>query len=129
VYALAKKKGFMTSGIVSTQARDQKVALSPCVDFVFYVQDSSWGGYLPGTKSLSPTSDAMVTSSDSLIAIGGGDVARDELLAAKELHKDVTFIPADMNHRAAREKAAKKGLPEPQDFRGSAHLPLLSDGQ
>ena len=127
VYEVAKRRGFQTSGIVSTQAKANNVALSPCVDFVFYVNDSSWGGYLPGGTSLSPTSEAMVTSSDILIAIGGGDVARDELLAAKRLGKRVTFIPADMNHRLAREKAARKGLPEPKDYRGSAHVALSPD--
>ena len=125
VYKLAKSKGFRTAGVVSTQARDQAVALSPCVDYVFYVKDSSWGGYVPGTTTLSPTSEAIVTSSDVLVAIGGGDVARDELLAARRLGKQVTFIPADMNHRAALEKAASKGQPAPTDFRGSAH-PALS---
>ena len=124
VYEVAKRRGFQTTGIVSTQAKAHNVALSPCVDFVFYVNDSSWGGYLPDGTSLSPTSEAMVTSSDILIAIGGGDVARDELLAAKRLGKRVTFIPADMNHRLAREKAARKGLPEPKDYRGSAHVAL-----
>jgi hypothetical protein len=127
VYELAKRKGFRTAGIVSTQAREQGVPLSPCVDFVFYVKDSSWGGYLPGTTSLSPTSTAMVATSNVLIAIGGGDVARDELLAAKRRGKRVTFIAADMNHQIARDKAASKGLPEPTDFRGSAH-PALSPG-
>jgi hypothetical protein len=127
VYKLAKDRGFKTSGIVSTQARDQKVALSPCVDLVFYIEDPSWGGNQPGTTTLSPTSDAIVTVSEVLIAIGGGEVARDELLAAKRMGKKVTFIPADMNHRRAREKAAGKGLPEPKDFRGAAHAALLPD--
>ena len=124
VYAVAKQRGFRTSGIVSTQAREQGVALSPCVDFVFYVKDDSWGGYLPGTTRLSPTSEAMVASSDVLVAIGGGEVARDELLAARRRGKRVAFVPAEMNHRLAREKAAGKGLPAPTDFRGAAHAAL-----
>ena len=120
VYDLAKQQGFLTSGIVSTQARKYKVALSPSVDLVFYVKDSTWGGFLPGTERLSPTSRAMVESSDLIVAIGGGEVARDELLAAKRLGKQVKFIPADMNHRAAREKARQQGQPAPTDFRGAA---------
>lgn len=124
VYELAKRRGFETAGIVSSQARDQQVALARCVDTVFYVPDPSWGGYLPGTATLSPTSEAMVAASDVLVSIGGGDVARDELLAARRLKKRTTFIPADMNHRLAREKAASKGQPEPTDFRGSAHCVL-----
>lgn len=128
VYELAKSRGFKTAGIVSSQARKESVTLSPCVDYVFYVKDASWGGNLPGTTTLAPTSEAVVISSDVLIAIGGGDIARDELLAAKRLKKPVTFIPADMNHRLAREKAASKGQPEPTDFRGTAHPAFLPGG-
>ncbi len=121
VYTQAKRLGFQTSGIVSTQAKEHDAALSPCVDYVFFVEDGTWGGFLPDGKTLSPTSTAIVTTSHSLVAIGGGDVARDEWLAAKRLGKRVAFIPADMNHRIAREKATKKGQPEPKDFHGSLH--------
>lgn len=120
VYELARKKGFTTSGIVSTQARDAKVSLSPCVDIVFFVKDTSWGGFVEGTDRLSPTSAAMVDVSDRLVAIGGGDVARDELTAATRAGKNVTFIPADMNHATALARAQERGEPPPTDFRGSA---------
>jgi hypothetical protein len=33
----------------------------------------------------------------------------------------VRFVPADMNHRIAREQAQAKGQAEPTDFRGAAH--------
>lgn len=124
VYEIAKRKGFTTMGIVSTLARDERVSLSRCVDYVFYVKDNSWGGQVPGTNHLSPTSAAIVETSTSFIAIGGGDVARDEMLAARKAGKPVTFIPADMNHRIAREKAQKKGQAEPTNFRGSVHCAL-----
>jgi predicted Rossmann-fold nucleotide-binding protein len=120
VYDLAKSKGFLTTGIVSTQARENKVALSPNVDMVFYVKDNTWGGFLPGTKCLSPTSKALVENSDVIVAIGGGEVARDELLGARQLGKRVQYIPADMNHQMAREKALKKSQPEPTNFGGAA---------
>lgn len=120
VYELAKQKGFATTGIVSTQARDNRVELSPCVDVVFFVKDETWGGFIPGTGRLSPTSEAMVENSDVMVAIGGGEVARDELSVAKRLGKRVRFIPAEMNHRIATEKAEKKGQPAPTDFRGAA---------
>jgi hypothetical protein len=61
-----------------------------------------------------------VDVSDRLVAIGGGEVARDELVAARSAGKDTMFIPADMNHRIAIEKAAKKGQTPPTDFRGAA---------
>jgi len=121
VYELAKRKGFFTTGIVSSQAKQNKVKLSPYVDQAFYIEDSTWGGLVPGTKQLSPTSNAMVENSDVVIGIGGGEVARDELIAAKRLGKKVRFIPADMNHQKARESARKKKLPEPTDFRGAAN--------
>lgn len=127
VYELAKRKGFDTMGIVSTLARDQEVALSPCVDHVFLVKDSTWGGLLPEKDKLSPTSQAIVDNSTFFVAIGGGDVARDELLAARRAGKPVTFFPADMNHAKARAKALKRNLPEPTDFRGSAHT-IFGDG-
>jgi hypothetical protein len=120
VYELAKRKGFFTVGIVSTQAKKGKIALSPCVDVVFYVEDATWGGFIPGTGNLSPTSKAMVENSDMIVAIGGGEVSRDELIAARRLGKDVQFIPADMNHQMARAKARKKDEPAPTDFRGAA---------
>ena len=120
VYELAKGRGFTTTGIVSTQAREYGAELSPCVDHVFYVEDASWGGFMKGSDRLSPTSAAMVENSDVLIGIGGGEVGRDELMAARRSGKDVRFIPADMNHQRAREKASRKELPEPTDFAGAA---------
>lgn len=127
VYDIAKQRGFTTMGIVSALARDQHVALAKCVDHVFFVKDRTWGGRVPGTHHLSPTSAALVESSTSFVAIGGGDVTRDEMLAARRAGKPVTFIPADMNHRIARDKAEKKGAAPPTDFRGSAH-PALDKG-
>jgi hypothetical protein len=127
-YEVAKRRGFVTMGIVSTVARDEAVPLSPCVDHVFFVRDSTWGGLLPGSTQLSPTSAAMVAVSNVFVGIGGGDVARDEMLAARRAGKKVTFIPADMNREIARKKAQKKGEPEPTDFRGSAHAALAGGG-
>ena len=122
IYEIAKREGFLTTGIVSSQARQYKVKLSPYVDHIFYVEDKTWGGFVSGTQELSPTSKAMVENSDIIVGIGGGEVARDELVAAKSLGKKVRFIPADMNHQKARESARKKKLPEPTDFRGAAHV-------
>lgn len=119
VYDLAKQQGFLTTGIVSIQAKDNKAALSPQVDMVFYVKDDTWGGFLPGTERLSPTSKAMVENSDVIVAIGGGEVARDELIAARKLGKRLQYIPADLNHQLAREKARMKSQPAPTNFGGA----------
>jgi hypothetical protein len=112
---------FVTMGIVSTQAQVDAVALAAGVDRVFFVTDDSWGGKLEGSDELSPTSQAMVQASDAFVAIGGGEIGRDELLAARAAGKPLRFIPADMNHRAAIEKARKKGQPVPTEFRGAVH--------
>lgn len=120
VYEVAKTKGYKTTGIVSTQAKKYNAEISTYVDHVFYVEDTIWGGYLEGGNMLSPTSNVIVEISDLLIGIGGGEIGRDELLAAKKLGKEVRFFPADMNHQLAREKARRKGLPLPTEYTGAA---------
>jgi len=119
VYELARSLGFETTGIVSSLAKDEKVPLSPHVQTVIFIQDKTWGGLVADTERLSPTSQAMVACSDRLIAIGGGPVARDELLAAQRAGKKFEYIPADLNHQAAIEKARKQGQPAPTNFRGA----------
>jgi hypothetical protein len=119
VYEIAKARGFTTTGIVSTQARDTKATISPCVDHVFFIPDASWGGLLEGQQQLSPTSATLVAASQRVVAIGGGEVARDELAGAERAGHDTQFIPADMNHRIARERAQRRGEPEPKDFSGA----------
>jgi hypothetical protein len=119
VYELAKRRGFATMGIVSTLARDSGDALSPCVDWVFFVRDDRWGGLLPGSTQLAPTSEAIVANSAELIAIGGGEIARDELRGARRAGKLLSYFPTDMNHRIAIDKAAAKGQSAPTDFRSA----------
>lgn len=118
VYEIAKEKGFSTTGIVSMEAKRVGIDPSPFVDDVFYVDDLIWGGFIDDGRELSPTSKAMVSVSDRLIAIGGGRVARDELLAARSMGKATEIIPADMNHARAIAKARERNDPEPTDFRG-----------
>lgn len=120
VYELAVQGGFATTGIVSTLARANGVALAPCAQRVFFVDDTTWGGVLPGSRSLlSPTSKAMLAASHTIVAIGGGEVARDEFLAARQTGRKTRFIAADMNHQAAIDKALKKGQRAPTEFRGA----------
>lgn len=127
VYELARARGFATLGIVSDLARQEKAPLSPCVQTVFYVPNSTWGGASPGGRGLTPTSAAVVGVSDEVVGIGGGAIARDELLAARRAVKPVTFIPADLNHAKAQEKARRKGQPQPTSFRGEAAAALAAE--
>ncbi len=121
LYALAKQLGFRTMGIVSTQAQAAGLPLSPAVDKVFWIADAAWGGVLPASRRLSPTSAAMVACSDVMVAIGGGVVARDELSWMHRCGKPALFFPAEMNHATALAKAAGSGARAPVDFRGAAH--------
>lgn len=121
IYPVAKSMGYVTTGIVTTEAFASYNDISEHVDHICFVKDELWGGYLPGSKKLSPTSRAMVDCSDVLIGIGGNDVARDELLAARAMGKPVQFFPAEMNHKEAIRNAQSSGKPIPTSFFGSAH--------
>jgi threonine dehydratase len=83
---------------------------------------------MPGEAKLSPTSQAMVASSNVIVAIGGGEVGRDEFLAARAAGKDVRFIPADMNHAQAVDKARKRGSAAPADHAGALAAALARPG-
>ena len=120
-YPLVKSLGFTTTGIVSTQAFDYLGEISNVVEYVCFVTDEQWGGKLPDSDELSPTSKAMVACSDILVGIGGNDICRDELLAGKEQGKPVYFYPADVNHAWAIRRAESMGLPRPDSFWGTAH--------
>jgi len=127
VYPLAKSLGYTTTGIVSTLALAYPGDISEDVDYVCFVEDDQWGGNLPKSDKLSPTSEAMVTCSDILVAIGGGKISRDELLAAKARGKPVFFYPAEIEHERAIRSAKKQGLPPPDSFWGAAHEALRKE--
>jgi len=120
-YPLAKSMGFTTTGIVSTEALDYPGEISESVDYVCFIADEQWGGKLPGSDELSPTSKAMVACSNILVGLGGNEISRDEMLAGKVQGKPVFFYPAEVNHEWAIRRAKKKGLPKPDSFRGAAH--------
>ena len=120
-YPLIKSSGFVTTGIVSTEALDYPDSISEAVDHVCFIKDKQWGGKLPGSEQLSPTSKAMVECSDILVAIGGNDVSRDELLEGRKQGKPIQYFPAEMDHDAAIRRAKHLGLPPPESFMGSVH--------
>jgi hypothetical protein len=121
VYPLAKSLGYVTTGIVSTEAFAFWRDISEHVDHICFIKDRLWGGFLPDSTELSPTSRAMIDCSDILIGIGGNEVGRDELIAGRDLGKPVQFFPAEMNHEWVIRQAQKSGKPPPTSFLGSAH--------
>jgi len=120
-YPVAKSQGFTTTGIVSTKALEDGAPISIDVDHICFIADDYWGGMLPRSNELSPTSRAMVDCSDIMVGIGGGEISRDEMLAAKEQGKPVHFYPAEINHVWAVKRAEKAGQPYPKSFWGEAH--------
>jgi len=121
VYPLAKAMGFKTTGIVSSVAAEHMEYISKDVDHICFVADTQWGGKLPNASELSPTSKAMILCSDILIAIGGGEVSRDELLEGRKQGKPIFFYPAEISHTYWIEHARKAGMPAPTSFLGAVH--------
>jgi len=119
IYSLAKSMKFETSGVVTTVALEYPEDVSNSVDHICFIKDKQWGGYLPGSGELSPTSRAMVDCSDILVAIGGNEVTRDELMEGRKLGTLIRYFPAEMNHEAALRRARHRGLPPPESFFGS----------
>ena len=113
--------GFLTTGIVSSEAIECLGEISTAVDHICFVKDAQWGGKLPNSDDLSPTSEAMVACSDILIGIGGGEIGRDEMSAGREQGKPVHFYPAEMSHAYLIRRAQKLDLPSPVSFWGAAH--------
>lgn len=121
VYPVAKSLGYTTTGIVSTKALEERAPISTSVDHICFIADNLWGGKLPQSNKLSPTSRAMVDCSDIMIGIGGGEISRDEMLAAKQQGKPVHFYPAEMDHAWAIKRAEEAGQPYPKSFWGEAY--------
>jgi hypothetical protein len=114
-YKVAKELGFETLGIVSTQALSYSGKFSDFVDMIYIVNDELWGGYIPGTKKLTETTKTFLSSSDFILALGGGDNTAATLYEAKEIGLKFEYIPFDMNHSKANEKGVT-------NFAGSASL-------
>lgn len=121
VYPLAKSMGFETAGIVTAGTLKDPTDISKAVDHVCFMKDDQFGGNLPNSNELSPTSKAMVECSDELIAIGGNDISLQELLAGQAMGKPIQYFPAEMKHEWAIRRAKKMGLPIPGSFLGTVH--------
>ena len=120
VYPLARALGFQTTGIVSRVSLDYPGSISSDVNLIFIMGDKVWGGNLPGTHDLSPTSEAMVRCSTRVVAIGGNEISRDELTGAQRLGIPIEYYPAEINHANRIQRAAARGEPTPVDFSGAA---------
>jgi hypothetical protein len=91
---------------------------SPHASKTFIVSDRSWGGVLQN-GSPSPTLTVLLSISDLLVVIGGGKHASQELAAFLRADKAVLYVPAEMNHDAAREWTARARV-DIGDFKGEA---------
>ena len=121
IYPIAEAMGFTTTGIVSSLAIQYLDDISAAVDHVCFVKDNQWGGKLPNSKDLSPTSQAMVACSDIFVGMGGGKISRDEMIAGRERGKPIHFYPAEINYKYWIRRAQKMNLPPPDSFWGAAH--------
>lgn len=119
IYPLAKSMGFETAGLVTAKALERPDDISNFVDHICFIKDRQWGGKLPNSDELSPTSKAMVHGSDILVVIGGAGITRDEVLEGKRQGKSILYFPAEMNHETARRRARNAGQPPPASFSGS----------
>lgn len=109
-YEIAKSLGFTTVGIVSSKSLAHGGHYSDYVDEINIVRDTEWGGYLPGTNIMAPTTQVFVQASDSIAAYGGGMNTAVAIKEAMDLGKSVTFTPAEMNHTLVGDNTDYKGL-------------------
>jgi hypothetical protein len=121
VYAIAHGLGFGTAGIHPSVALSfaETHYVSAACEHVFWVEDSTWGGYIGGTD-LSPTLRAVLAVADELVVIGGGKHAADELEAFCSRGKRVRYFAAEMNHQFTNGWCARSGV-RITDYRGAAH--------
>ena len=121
VHAVANAAGFMTSGIHPSVALDFAAThrVSPYEQHVFFVDDSSWGGFIGPAGELSPTLEIILEVSDELVVVGGGKHAADELAAFIRSGKKTRYFPAEMNHRTTEDWCMRSGA-SITDFRGAA---------
>ena len=119
---VARARGVVTTGVhpsVCVPFASTHRVSAEC-DHVFFVEDGTWGGLTVAGRT-SPTLQVHLEVSDELLMVGGGRHAAQELRAFSEAGKQLRYVPARMNHAAARAWCARAGL-EPLDPRGEAHL-------
>ncbi len=115
-YEVAKEMGFETMGLVSNKFLENGGHYSEFVDHIFIVNDKQWGGYLPGSKKLAPTTKLYIKLSDSMAAYGGGEITNVTLKEFSKTGKSINYRPFDMNHDKAILSAKNKGRAKPTSF-------------
>ncbi len=126
VYQIAKRRGFITTGVHPSIALKSRSSyfLSAFVDQPYFVWDKTWGGYTEeGTLKPSATLRTLLSISDDVIAIGGGKYTAQEINAFKDHGKRVKYYAAEMNHHISDKWASERGE-KIKDFRGEAFLTL-----
>ena len=121
VHEIADIAGVLTSGIHPGVALNFAAThlVSPFERHAFFVDDSTWGGFIDPEGGLSSTLEVTLEVSDELVVVGGGKHAADELAAFIRSGKKVRYFPAEMNHRAAEDWCARSGV-SITDYRGAA---------
>lgn len=112
-YKVAKDMGFETIGIVSTRALSYSGKFSDYVDRIYIINDSLWGGYVPGTDKLAETTKAYLEVSDVISAHGGGKNTAVILEQALKRGLSTKFTQADMKHSTEKVSGS--------DFSGEAN--------
>jgi hypothetical protein len=122
VYPVARRLGIETVGIHPSVALGFSAThpVSPWCQHAFFVEDASWGGFVEGTRELSPSLRLLIEVSDELVVIGGGKHAADELQAFQAHGKRVSYFPARMNRGVTDEWCRRAGTTI-VDYRGAAH--------
>lgn len=126
-YRLAKQMKFETTGILSSLGKTSG-EISPFVDKVFFIEDSTWGGFLKSSQILSPVSKAIIEVSDLVVGIGGGQVGADEMLTAYLSGKKVLFYPAGPRNNSLDSKGvAHEALSQVMTIRSHTCIFLINE--
>ncbi len=111
VYSIARELGITTTGIhpsVAMKFGDTHRVSRDC-QHVFFLEDTSWGGLLPGSLEPSPSLSLHLEVSHELVAIGGGKHAAEELLAFTSRGIEARYFAAEMNHATTLDWSARSG--------------------
>ena len=121
VYAIAHRMNLRTAGLFPRIALNSpgRYSLSAFVDDVYFVNDNTWGGYLPGTGIPSKMLTALTAVTDEVVVIGGGKHTAQEMREMVKMGKPIRYHALEMNIEVAGRWYAQQCQPVP-DPRGEA---------